>query len=148
MSTVEPTTRTPEAPLGRTRHAATDVAAGDHSPRIDAARAAARNRRRSDPVDRLGDAYQQARLLRRRRQREVALAVACESVPVVRAAMTRYRAAVAWEHRCERRFLRAALTAYLYRPDPAAWTDRFQGMPAGVDTDPYETNEQEAQAWT
>lgn len=62
--------------------------------------------------------------------------------------MTRYRAAVAWEHRCAGRFLRAVLTAYLYRPDLAEWTDRFRCLPAGPDDANHDANDKEAEAWT
>lgn len=147
MSIDEPVTPAHETPLARTRYAITDPPAADLPRRTDASREAAKHRRRPDPIDRLGDAYQQARLLRRRRQREVALAVVGGGFPGVRAAMTRYRACVAWEHRCGGRFLRAVLTAYLYRPQSAAWADRLHGQPAGIDTDPNETNQQEARAW-
>lgn len=149
MSRDEPATPAHETPLGQTRHhAITDAAAAGLPRRTDASMGAAKHRRRPDPIDRLGDAYQQARLLRRRRQREVALAVVGGGFPGVRAAMTRYRAAVAWEHRCGGRFLRAVLTAYLYRPDSAAWADRPHGRPASPDAATHETNEQEAEAWT
>lgn len=148
MSIDEPVTPAHETPLARTRYAITDPPAADLPRRTDASRGAAKHRSRPDPIDRLGDAYQQARLLRRRRQREVALAVVGGGSPGVRAAMTRYRAAVAWEHRCGGRFLRAVLTAYLYRPHSAAWAGRLHGRPAGPDDATHETTEQEAEAWT
>ena len=65
-----------------------------------------------DPIDRLAAAYQETRLLTRRMRRHVAEAVTLGNVPAVRAALARYRTAVAWEQRCRRRYLRAVFAAY------------------------------------
>ena len=67
-------------------------------------------------VDRLAANYQQARRHKRRMHRCVSLAVAAGDIPAVRAALSRYRAALAWEERTRRRYERAALLEY------TAWT--------------------------
>ena len=67
-----------------------------------------------DVVDRLAAAYQQARLHRRRMHRCVADAIAAGNVAAVRAALARLQIAIAWEHRTERRYLRAVFIEHAW----------------------------------
>ena len=107
-----------------------------------------------DIIDRLGDLYQQARLHRRRMHRKAAEAVTLGTVPAVRAALARYRTAVAWEERCYRRYLRAVFGAFADDPttpapraaqsrDPSATPPRPDGGYASVPEDFW----QEAHPW-